>query len=108
MPGVWEGGSLILVLIFLVRKAQEYYKNLFAQQSENTKWPLRVSNNWSQTQTKYFDLQWCSLFYYDELFLHDSIKINIYGRHEAQKAYNIVVLSFVLIYVFVLKFPLLS
>ena len=25
MPGVWEGGSLILVLIFLVRKAQEYY-----------------------------------------------------------------------------------
>ena len=64
---------------------------LFAQQSGNTKWPLRVSNNWSQTQTKYFDLQWCSLFYYDELFLHDSININIYGRHEAQKAYNIVV-----------------
>ena len=81
---------------------------LFAQQSGNTKWPLRVSNNWSQTQTKYFDLQLCSLFYYDELFLHDSININIYGRHEAQKAYNIVVLSFVLIYVFVLKFPLLS
>ena len=25
MPGVWEGGSLILVLIFLVRKAQEHY-----------------------------------------------------------------------------------
>ena len=25
MPGVWEGGSLILVLILLVRKAQEYY-----------------------------------------------------------------------------------
>ena len=81
---------------------------LFAQQSENTKWPLRVSNNWSQTQTKYFDLQRCSLFYYDELFLHDSININIYGRHEAQKAYNTVVLSFVLIHVFVLKFLLLS
>ena len=81
---------------------------LFAQQSGNTKWPLRVSNNCSQTQTKYFDLQWWSLFYYDELFLHDSININIYGRHEAQKAYNIVVLRFVLIYVFVLKFPLLS
>ena len=30
------------------------------------------------------------------------------GRHEAQKAYNIVVLSFVLIYVFVSKFLLLS
>ena len=25
MPGVWEDGSLILMLIFLVRKAQEYY-----------------------------------------------------------------------------------
>ena len=25
IPGVWEGGSLILVLIFLVRKAQEHY-----------------------------------------------------------------------------------
>ena len=81
---------------------------LFAQQSGNTKWPLRVSNNWSQTQTKYFDLQWRSLFYYDKLFLHDSININIYGRHEAQKAHNIVVLSFVLIYVFVLKSPSLS
>ena len=52
---------------------------LFAQQSENTKWPLQVSNNWSQTQTKYFDLQWRSLFYYDKLFLHHSININIYG-----------------------------
>ena len=81
---------------------------LFAQQSGNTKWPLRVSNNWSQTQKKDFDLQWWSLFYYDELFLHDSININIYGRHEAQKAHNIVVLSFVLIYVFFLKFLLLS
>ena len=81
---------------------------LFAQQSENTKWPLRVSNNWSQTQTKYFDLQWRSLFYYDKLFLHDSININIYGRYEAQKAHNIVVLSFVLIYVFVLKSHSLS
>ena len=30
------------------------------------------------------------------------------GRQEAQKAYNIVVLSFVLIYIFVLKFPSLS
>ena len=30
------------------------------------------------------------------------------GRHEAQKAHNIVVLSFVLIYVFVLKSPSLS
>ena len=44
----------------------------------------------------------------DELFPHDSININIYGRHKAQKAYHIVVLSFLLIYVFVLKFPLLS
>lgn len=25
MPGVWEYGSLILMLIFLVRKAQEHY-----------------------------------------------------------------------------------
>ena len=30
------------------------------------------------------------------------------GRHEAQQAYNIVVLSFVLIYVFVLKSHSLS
>ena len=30
------------------------------------------------------------------------------GRHEAQKAHNIVVLSFVLIYIYFLKFPSLS
>ena len=81
---------------------------LFAQKSGNTKWPLRYQKTEVRLKQSILIFNGVAYFIMMSCFYMTRLILIFMGRHEAQKAHNIVVLSFVLIYVFVLKSPSLS